>query len=407
MNTQSTTLDLGLTQTGLDRGCRDCGEPAGSGGCGHGCRDGCGGSCGCGGGTYERPKWFTGQLVGPADLTALQDWILGRSRRHNRMVHGWGVSCGLAVSPTRTNQQDPVPWSVTVTSGFAISGCGDDICVPSDVRIDIRQPRPSGSDVCAPPVDPWCAPVRQRRDPDRTYYLAVRYAEEQRRPVRGSSCSCGCDDDPCEYSRIAETYMLAILDELPDCYVTSQRGNLPVGVADAGASASRERSGIQCTPQMRETGTRPCPDCCSPWVVLADLTVTAAGVVTIDQLAHRRFLAQLGELAFSCAGESLPGRIGFSEVERDSLVRLFADTEKTVVESDVRDAVLTAPALSLRGARVSNALKAVLADRSVGEIAGADVVTLRAAVEEKGGDPDAVARVVEAARVAVRIAGGG
>jgi hypothetical protein len=399
MNTQTTTLDLGLQETGLDSGCRDCGSPPG------GCRDGCGGSCGCGHASLERPLWFTGQLVGPNDLMALQEWVLGRSRRHNRMVHGWGVSCGLAVSPTRTEQQDPVPWSVTVSAGFAISGCGDDICVPSDVRLDIRQPQPARSDVCAPPVDPWCAPVQQRREPDRWYYLAVRYAEERRRPVRGSACSCGCDDDPCEFSRTAETYQFAILEELPDCYVEKSPDVATGSRATVGVGA-RERSGIQCTPLIRELGTRPCPDCCSPWVVLADLKATSAGVVTIDQLAHRRFLAQLAELAFACDEPATQPLIGYSEVERDSLVRLFADTEKTVIDSGVRDAVLTAPAVSLRGGRASNAIKSVLADRSVGELAGADVMLLRAEAEEKGGDPDAIERVIDAARVAVRLARG-
>ncbi|BDV31537.1 hypothetical protein [Microbacterium terricola] len=399
MNTQSTTIDLGLAESGLDRGCRDCGHAEGGGGCG--CRDGCGGSCGCGDATLERPRWFTGQLVGPGDLDALQQWVLGRARRHNRMVHGWGVSCGLAVSTVSTQGLEPVPWSVTVSPGFAISGCGDDISIPSEVRIDIRQPRPTGADVCAPPVDPWCAPVRQRRDPDRTYYLAVRYAEEQRRPVRGSACGCGCDDEPCEYSRIAETYALAILDELPDCYADGAQGE-----KEPNRASVDERSGIRCTPLIRELGTRPCPDCCSPWVVLADLTVSSAGVVTVDQLAHRRFLAQLGELAFTCAPSLERPKIGYTDVEKESLSRLFAENERAVLDIDVRDAVLTAPALALRGARVSKVVKSVLGSMSVAELAGADVGRLRQAVAAGDGDPDAVQRVVEAARVAVRLAQG-
>lgn len=378
-----TTLDLGTRDTGLTGGC--------TGGCGGGCGDDCGGGTpgctGCGD-VAERPRWFAGQLVAPGDLEALQQWVLGRSRRHNRLVHGWGVACGLAVSATTSPVTgEGVSWSVTVDAGYALSGCGDEVCVPSSVTVDIRQPRPEGADVCAPPVDPWCAPVRERRDPERTYYLAVRYAEQPTRPVRSTGCGCGCDDDPCEYSRVRETYALAILDELPACYDTEMPGDED-DVRAAGATGA-VREAISCSPRIRELGTRPCPDCCSPWVVLADLRVDAAGTVTVDPLAHRRFIASFGSFAFSCPPAVKPaGGQTFNTAEINVLKGSFASALAADIETADADMIVATPALQLRGASRARAFRDLVGDRTVAELAASDLGALTAAGRAAGVDPE-------------------
>jgi hypothetical protein len=267
---------------------------------GQGC--GCGGTpaaCGCGngcGGTAavrERPRWFAGQLVGPRDLTDTQTWMLERMRRHNRLLHGWGVDCGLTVTPVLDTAGRPVPWQVQVGAGHALAPSGDEILVETTTTVDVRAGAATGTTGGS---DPWCAPVRQRRDPAATYYLAVRYDEAMTRPVRTVSCGCGCDDETaCEYSRIAEGAAFALLDTLPAGY-TEQ----------AGDRESRLQEAVQCTTSIREHGSRSCPGCgCSPWVVLADITVTGSGAVTIDQLAHRRFLVSFGNYGFVCAPSTL------------------------------------------------------------------------------------------------------
>jgi hypothetical protein len=374
------SVDLGLNE-GLNVGCRDCGPaPAGHGECG------CGG--GCAGGAIERPRWFAGQLVGPADLEALQRWVITKTRRHNRLVHGWGVVCGLAVTSIVSPETGAhEPWVFTVGPGSAISGCGDDISVASRIQIDIRQPKPTGSDACTPPVDPWCAPMRQRRDPERTYYLAIRHAEELRRPVHGSSFGCGCEDDPCEYSRYAETYLVALLDDLPECYQESERGG-----------------GFACTIEIEESGTRSCPDCCSPWVVLADLRVDAAGTVQIDQRSHRRFVATLAGMGFTCGTPTELRVVGFTAVEKDVVGRLFTEAQASLADIPDRASLLMAPASELRGAKGSNALRTLIGDRTVAELASMDVSILRTALAQAGGDPDTVERVHELAGLAVRMA---
>src|SRR5687768_7625887 len=73
-----------------------------------------------------RPRFFAGQLLTEADLNALQDYMIEKQKRHNRFLHGWGVVCGLEVGC------NPCPGWLTVSSGYAVGPCGEEIYVPCD-----------------------------------------------------------------------------------------------------------------------------------------------------------------------------------------------------------------------------------------------------------------------------------
>ena len=45
-----------------------------------------------------RNHYFSGQLLSTDDLQCEQDYMLGRMRRRNRFLTGWGVVAGLGVS---------------------------------------------------------------------------------------------------------------------------------------------------------------------------------------------------------------------------------------------------------------------------------------------------------------------
>ena len=47
----------------------------------------------------ELPRYYPRQLITPDDLTLEQNYFRDRLRRHNRLLHGWGVVCGALVCP--------------------------------------------------------------------------------------------------------------------------------------------------------------------------------------------------------------------------------------------------------------------------------------------------------------------
>lgn len=247
---------------------------------------GCGCGCGtCGGGELvglERTRFFARQLVGPDDLTQDQTYFRDKARRHNRLLHGWGIACGARVAVGKK------PCEVVVEPGLVLGPYGDEIVIPDDVTFDLCAGDPTTLDPCGG-VDPWCSDVRVQHTADQVLYLAVRYAEHDTRPVRVASCSCGCDDVECEYSRIRDSYELKVLTELPDTYKRFDKLT-PISEFLLLAQSFMCLSGPRRCP--------PCPD--SPWVILADVTIDADGVVTIDCAAHRRYVVSFGAYAFRC-----------------------------------------------------------------------------------------------------------
>src|SRR5205823_3343015 len=52
-----------------------------------------------------RTRYFSGELLTAENLSQEQTYFLDRFRRQNRILHGWGVVCGLdvAIVPTKPN----------------------------------------------------------------------------------------------------------------------------------------------------------------------------------------------------------------------------------------------------------------------------------------------------------------
>ncbi|GCD96718.1 hypothetical protein [Embleya hyalina] len=380
--------------------------PGGPGGCGCGCGGGgagTGGSgsggCGCGDCLAGhatgrlRPRWFGGQLVGPEDLTQTGVWLLERMRRHNRLLHGWGVVCGATVNPVRIGDGGRRPWLLDVSAGYVLGPYGDEIVIEHPLRVDVRDALPGGTEGCPPPTDPWCAPVRRRREPGRTYYLAVRYDECLTAPV--AAAGCGCEDTACEYSRVREGFVLGVLDTLPPAYLE--------GIDDT----LQETTG--CSSRITGIGTRPCPSCpTDPWVVLADFTASADGRLTVDPLYNRRFAASFGGFGFYCGqpGQSQAGA-RWGEVTRQAAAHAFAESHaEDVLTADDPAAVRALPARALLAVADTPHLADVLGGRTVAELARTDAATLIERARAAAVPPGPVLTAIDRAHLVLRLTEG-
>jgi hypothetical protein len=238
------------------------------------------------GSILERPRYFPRQLITPTDLTLEATYFRDKLRRHNRLLHGWGVVCGALVCPVRTSDGTGFePWTVRVEPGYALGPCGDEILVDCARTVDLRGPGVSGA--CGDPAgdapDPWCSQVFVKREPG-PLYVAMKYKELMARPVRVQPAGCGCDDVQCEYSRWRDGYEIGILTACP-----------PSHARDRASGAARLEDLIR----GPIPACAPCPP--DPWVVLARVDLDAGGVVTrIDNCSCRRMVMSFGRFWWHC-----------------------------------------------------------------------------------------------------------
>ena len=272
-------------------------------------------NCGCGcldnpcdSTIAELPRYYPRQLITPDDLTLEQNYFRDRMRRHNRLMHGWGVVCGALVCPVPSpSGSDPtvpfVAWQVQVQTGYVLGPCGDEIILDCPRIVDLRTGGVSGvtGDPCVEPVDPWCSQVFTPPTTS-TLYIAVKYKQCMTRPVRVQPVGCGCSDTSCEYSRWHDGYEIGVLTQCPPCTDSS---NKPTAGYDDKGNAQFE---------LLASGDVPaCPDCaCGPWVGLASVTVNQDGSIKqIDNCSCRRLVLSYSQFWWQCTG-SAPSVAGFS-----------------------------------------------------------------------------------------------
>lgn len=99
--------------------------------------------CGQGGGACgaivtERNRYFTGKFMTERDFTGEQEYTRSRHQLHNRLLHGWGIVCGLEVKPHP--HPDCADRWVVVTAGIAIDCCGRELILRETTPFQLKLP---------------------------------------------------------------------------------------------------------------------------------------------------------------------------------------------------------------------------------------------------------------------------
>jgi hypothetical protein len=113
----------------------------------------CGAGAGqCGHIATERNRYFTGKYMAARDFQDEQTYFLSRHRLHNRLLHGWGIVCGLKVTP-HPNPDCARRW-VVIHPGIALDCCGRELILHCELAFELPLPRPEGEDGESPPPPP-------------------------------------------------------------------------------------------------------------------------------------------------------------------------------------------------------------------------------------------------------------
>jgi hypothetical protein len=209
----------------------------------------------------ERVRYFPRQLMTAEDMCTEQAYFMERLRRHNRLLHGWGIVCGLQVLPDATADQ---PWRVKVCQGSAVAATGDEIDIQRPVWFDPAQPPDPTDADCLPCPCPQGPPLRGSADGPAIHYLAIRYVCRAARPVR-TGHNCGCGDDGCETSRWRDDFGLGLLTKLEGPYA-------PEWIKDETDWFTKLKGRLPKATSLIGLPTRPvCPQSDYPWVILATI----------------------------------------------------------------------------------------------------------------------------------------
>jgi hypothetical protein len=79
----------------------------------------------------ERVRYFDGMVLGVNDFEQEQTYCRTKARRHNRLLHGWGIVTGLEVTPLGSSGGQ-----VSVAPGYALDPCGNEIIIGAPAIVD-------------------------------------------------------------------------------------------------------------------------------------------------------------------------------------------------------------------------------------------------------------------------------
>ena len=184
----------------------------------------------------ERNRYFTGKYMAARDFAVEQDYFLTHHRLHNRVLHGWGVVCGLRVV-AHPDPECRKRW-VVVKSGIAVDCCGREVVLFKDKGIELPLPEHhhgGGQQQSAAGSTPNLAQMQTQTGPgqhphhpqpppehpvEREFLVCIRYTEQKIEKVPALYNDGACDPGKEDYNRVRECTELVVLDpsDVPECW---------------------------------------------------------------------------------------------------------------------------------------------------------------------------------------------
>jgi hypothetical protein len=180
-------------------------------------------SAACGSIVAERNRYFTGKYMTARDFQGEQQYFLSRHQLHNRLLHGWGIVCGLRVLH-HPNRECAARW-VVVRAGIALDCCGRELVLLADTPFELPLlAAPPTAEAPAGAAAPANGPPPPR-NADGALLLCLRYTEEQIEEVPALYNEGLCDPTRREANRVREVAKLEWLrpDQVePTCWRTTE-----------------------------------------------------------------------------------------------------------------------------------------------------------------------------------------
>jgi hypothetical protein len=155
-----------------------------------------------------RNNYFTGKLLVERDFTDEQRYTMGKLRRHNQKLHGWGTVCGLKVKahPNAGCQSQ----YVVVEPGTAIDCCGREILLNCEEYFDFE----------AKFLENWQKNNPTGQQPSGSYKLQIclSYKECPSEKVPALFDDCATGGGACRPNRILESHCLDVIINGPSLH---------------------------------------------------------------------------------------------------------------------------------------------------------------------------------------------
>jgi hypothetical protein len=192
--------------------------------------------------SFERNNYFHGKMLSARDLRQEQEYFNEKRRLINRMIHGWGIVCGLEIG-----LEGPC---LVVKPGLALDCCGHELLV-------------CGREALHPKAFAEALGVEPggHNEPI-AWALCLEYHECKSEPVKLPS-SCNQTERGQEYNRIRDDYRLSIRRLKDACPVDNSDDCCPYDDVEHAASIHKvlvERSHLchkckECECVLLATGT--------------------------------------------------------------------------------------------------------------------------------------------------------